>query len=205
VYDEAWWDERYRSAPALWSGRPNEVLVAAVADLPPGRALDAGAGEGADAVWLAGQGWRVTAVDLSSVALARGARAAEEHGLAPLIEWTPGDLTAWTPPATAFDLVSSFFLHLPAGTREPVLAGFAAAVVPGGTLLVVAHDRSDLDRGIRPHALPEYFASAGELAGLLDPAEWDVEVAEARPRRAVDHDGHELETADAVLRARRRP
>ncbi|RBY83049.1 SAM-dependent methyltransferase [Geodermatophilus sp. TF02-6] len=205
VHDQAWWDERYRSAPQLFSGSANAVLVAEVADLSPGRALDAGAGEGGDALWLAERGWQVTALDLSPVALGRGARAAEQRGLAERIEWRQADLTAEPPPATAYDLVTSSFLHPAAGVREEVLAGLAAAVVPGGTLLVVAHDPSDLARGIREHARPEYFAPAEELARLLDPAEWEVQVAEARLRTARGHEGDVQEVADAVLRARRRP
>ena len=96
---ETFWDERYRSQHRVWSGRPGEVLVELTSDLPAGRALDAGCGEGADAVWLAGRGWRVTAVDLSSVALARGAEeaAALGNGLADRIEWVHADLTTWSP------------------------------------------------------------------------------------------------------------
>ncbi|WP_448623599.1 FAD-dependent oxidoreductase [Geodermatophilus sp. URMC 64] len=210
VHDRAWWDERYRSASGLWSGRPNDVLVAEAADLPPGRALDAGAGEGGDALWLAERGWRVTAVDLSEVALERGARAAEERGLGDRVEWRQADLAEEPPEAAAYDLVTSAFLHPPADVREKVIAGLAAAVAPGGTLLVVNHDPSDLALGIRQDARPEYFASAEELAALLDPAEWDIEVAEARPRAARGHEqhgheGHVHAVADAVLRARRRP
>jgi thioredoxin reductase/SAM-dependent methyltransferase len=204
VFDRAWWDERYRSAPELWSGRPNAVLVAEAADLPPGRALDAGSGEGGDALWLADRGWQVTAVDLSAVAVDRGARAAEERGLTARTVWRQADLTEWAPPAATFDLVCSSFLHLPAGTREPVLVGLAAAVVPGGTLLVVGHDHSDVHATVGRPDLPEFFASPEQLAALLDPAEWQVEVAEARPRRAVDPEGREVDIADAVLRARRR-
>ncbi|MGY1709536.1 class I SAM-dependent methyltransferase [Geodermatophilus sp. SYSU D00758] len=219
AYDRAWWEERYRSAPGLWSGRPGDVLVSEVADLPPGRALDAGAGEGGDALWLAGRGWQVTAVDLSVVALDRGARAAAERGLADRIEWRQADLAAEPPPPAAFDLVCSAYLHPPAAVRDAVLAGLAAAVVPGGTLLVVAHDPGELARGLRPEAPPDFFVSAEELAALLDPPEWEVQVAGARPRPARPHevdgagrhgpdghgpDGHGHGVADAVLRARRR-
>jgi SAM-dependent methyltransferase len=208
VHDRAWWEERYRSAPGLWSGRANDVLVTEATELPPGRALDAGAGEGGDALWLAERGWRVTAVDLSEVALERGARAAGERGLAGRIEWRPADLVAQPPEAGAYDLVTSAFLHPPADVRETVLRGLADAVAPGGTLLVVNHDPSDLALGIRTDARPEYFASPQELAAVLDPAEWDVQVAEARPRAARGHEGgHGGEVhhvADAVLRARRR-
>jgi thioredoxin reductase/SAM-dependent methyltransferase len=206
VHDRAWWEERYRASQHLWSGRVNDVLPVEVADLPPGRALDAGAGEGGDAVWLAERGWQVTALDLSQVAIDRGARAAGERGLADRITWRQADLAAEPPESGAYDLVSACFLHPPADVREKVVAGLAGAVAPGGTLLMVNHDPSDLDLGIRHDARPEYFATASELAALLDPAEWEIQVAEARPRTARGHEDHGGEVhhvADAVLRARR--
>jgi SAM-dependent methyltransferase len=204
VHDRAWWEERYRSAPGLWSGRANDALVAEVADLPPGRALDAGAGEGGDALWLAERGWRVTAVDLSEVALRRGARTAAERGLADRVEWRQADLTEQPPEPGAYDLVTAAFLHPPAEVRQQVVAALAAAVVPGGTLLLVNHDPSELADGAPRHARPSYFASAEEMAGLLDPAAWEVLVAERRPRAARGHEGDVHHVADAVLRARRR-
>jgi thioredoxin reductase/SAM-dependent methyltransferase len=206
VHDRAWWEERYRTAQHLWSGTVNDVLLEEVADLEPGRALDAGAGEGGDAVWLAERGWHVTALDLSQVAIDRGAQAAEERGLADRVTWRQSDLAEEPPEAGAYDLVSACFLHPPADVREKVVAGLAAAVAPGGTLLVVNHDPSDMALGIRHDARPEYFATAQELAALLDPSEWEVQVAEARPRTARGHENHGGEVhsvADAVLRARR--
>jgi thioredoxin reductase/SAM-dependent methyltransferase len=205
VHDRDWWEERYRSAPGLWSGRPNDVLVTEAAGLPPGRALDAGAGEGGDALWLAERGWQVTALDLSQVAIERGASAAAERGLAERVRWRQADLTDAPPEPAAYDLVTSAFLHPAAEVREKVLAGLAAAVAPGGTLLVVNHDPSDLHLGIRPDARPDYFATAQELAAVLDPAAWEVQVAERRPRSARGHEGGVHEVADAVLRARRVP
>src|SRR5919199_6185763 len=129
-FDEASWEERYGAAPALWSGRANPQLVAEAAGLTPGRALDAGAGEGGDALWLAGRGWRVTAVDLSEVALERGARAAAERGLADRVEWRQADLTQQPPEPGTYDLVTAAFLHPAADVRERVVAGLAAAVAP---------------------------------------------------------------------------
>jgi SAM-dependent methyltransferase len=204
VHDRTWWEERYRSAEHLWSGRANDFLVTEAVDLPPGRALDAGAGEGGDALWLAERGWQVTALDLSEVALERGARAAGERGLGDRVEWRQADLAEEPPEPAAYDLVASAFLHPPADVREKVLRGLADAVAPGGTLLVVNHDPSDLALGIRTDARPEYFASAQELAAVLDPAGWEVQVAEARPRDARAHEGGVHHVADAVLRARRR-
>ena len=196
-FDEASWEERYRIAPALWSGRANPQLVAEAADLSPGRALDAGSGEGGDALWLAGRGWRVTAVDFSTVALGRAAAEAVRLGIE--VDWVHADLTRWTPPAAAFDLVSAQYLHLPGDDRDPVIARLAAAVAPGGSLLVVGHRPSELHTGT-----PEMFFTAEQVAAPLDPAAWDVVVCEDRPRTAAGPAGRELPVADTVLRARRR-
>ncbi|MGR6963847.1 class I SAM-dependent methyltransferase [Geodermatophilus sp. URMC 61] len=196
-FDEASWEERYRTAPALWSGRANPQLVAEAAGLTPGRALDAGSGEGGDALWLAGRGWRVTAVDFSTVALARAAAAADRLGVE--VDRVHADLTRWTPPAGAFDLVSAQYLHLPAHDRDPAFARLAAAVAPGGSLLVVGHRPSELHTG-----MPEMFFAAEQVAATLDPADWDVVVCEDRPRTAAGPAGRELPVADTVLRARRR-
>lgn len=202
VWDRAWWDERYRSVPALFSGRPNAVLVAEAAELRPGTALDAGAGEGGDALWLADRGWRVDAVDISTVALERGAAEADRRGIADRITWQQADLVEWTP-ERAYDLVTTSFLHLPDGMRKPLYARLAAAVARGGTLVIAQHDPSDT--GIpRPHR-PELFATAPQLAADLDPAQWDVLVAETRSRQTTHpEDGREVTVRDAVLVARRR-
>ena len=142
--DEAFWDERYGSIDKLWSGNPNPQLVDQVSDLSPGTALDAGCGEGADAIWLAQRGWRVTAVDFSRVALERGAARALHVGaeVAERITWTHADLATWVPPVETFDLVSAHFMHFPREQREPLYRRLAASVAPAGTLLIVAHHPS---------------------------------------------------------------
>jgi SAM-dependent methyltransferase len=196
-FDEASWEERYRTAPALWSGRANPQLVAEAAGLHPGRALDAGSGEGGDALWLAGRGWRVTGVDFSTVALDRAAAEAGRLGVE--VEWVHADLTCWGPPTGAFDLVSAQYLHLPPHDLDPALARLAAAVAPGGSLLVVGHRPSELHTGPL-----EMFSSAQQVAATLDPAAWDVVVCEDRPRTAAGPSGHERPVADTVLLARRK-
>src|ERR1700741_4076142 len=115
MFDAAFWDARYSSAHALWSGNPNRQLVTEAAGLAPGTALDAGAGEGADAIWLAERGWQVTAVDVSGVALGRAADHAAKAGdeVAARIRWQREDLREWIPPERAYDLVTSQYLHLP--------------------------------------------------------------------------------------------
>lgn len=138
--DPEFWDERYGRSERIWSGNPNVALVRQAADLTPGRALDLGCGEGADAVWLARQGWQVTAVDVSQVALARAAGHAAEAGLAQRIVFAQHDLAADFP-AGRFDLVSAQFLYSATGNeaRETMLRHAAAAVAPGGVLLVEGH------------------------------------------------------------------
>jgi SAM-dependent methyltransferase len=204
LFDEEYWEERYRTAPAVWSGEPNRQLVAEAAELPPGTALDAGSGEGGDAVWLARRGWRVTAVDFARTALDRGAQAAQGAGVADRIEWVRADLLSWTPPER-YDLVSAQFFHLAPPERATVFATLAGAVAPGGRLLLVGHDVSDLDSGAhRPHA-PERFFTAAEVAASLDPAEWDVVTSTTRRRPALEHEAehHGVTVADTVLVARR--
>ncbi len=137
--DRGSYDELYRSAPAVWSGRPNRQLVVEGSVLPPGTALDAGCGEGADALWLAERGWRVTAVDFSTVALDRGAVRARERGLDDRITWLHADLDAWTPAEGRFDLVTAHYLHSRGADRPALFRRLAAVVAPGGTLLVVGH------------------------------------------------------------------
>ncbi|HWE60307.1 MAG TPA: class I SAM-dependent methyltransferase [Chloroflexota bacterium] len=205
-WSQDFWDERYRSRDALWSGNPNPQLVAEAADLAPGTALDAGCGEGADAIWLAERGWRVTAVDVSTVALERGAARAREVGaeVARRINWLHQDLTAWAPAEASHDLVSAqFFLHLPKEPRASIFRALAAAVAPGGTLLIVGHHPSDLHVIPRPPR-PELFFTAPELADLLDPHRWDIIVSASRGRSATHPDGRTVTIHDAVLRAQRR-
>ena len=204
LFDEDYWEERYRTAAAVWSGEPNRQLVAEAADLPPGTALDAGSGEGGDAVWLAGRGWRVTAVDFAATALERGARAAADAGVGDRIQWVKADLLSWTPPER-YDLVSAQFFHLAPPERDVVFGRLAGAVAPGGRLLLVGHDVSDLETGAhRPHA-PERFFVAAEVAASLDAGEWEVVTAATRRRPALDHEAeHGVTVADTVLVARRR-
>lgn len=197
-HGEQAWDERYRTKPEIWSGNPNAALVAEAADLKPGTALDAGAGEGGDALWLAAQGWTVTAADISSVALDRAAKLASERGLA--ITWLHADLAKAPVPGT-YDLVTAHFLHIPKAEQQALFRHLAAAVAPGGTLLVVGHDLSDMAKMPRPD-LAEYGWKADEVAATLGDG-WSIEAAEARPRQASGPDGDEITIHDAILRARR--
>ena len=195
--DQASWEDRYREAAALWSGRVNPPLVEEVSGLAPGRALDVGCGEGGDVLWLAGQGWQATGLDWSSVALDRAAEHAAAAGLTDRVTWVQGDVESWQPPEASFDLVTAHFLHPTAEQLPGVLTRLATAVAPGGTLLWVGHPLVE-EAAARWGA--DRFARAEEVAALLDPVDWEVLVAAHRPR--PDGEGHH--GADEVLRARRR-
>jgi len=205
-FDQAFWDERYRSKDALWSGEPNPHLVEEAADLPPGEALDIGAGEGADAIWLAERGWRVTGVDISAIAIERASGQATRAGvdIAARISWLQHDLLAWEPPPDRFDLVSSQYLHLPSAPRQLLFDHLAAAVAPGGTLLIVGHHPSDMETTVRRPRLPDLFFTGDDIARRLDTGAWEVVTNAAAPRQVTDPDGRAVTVHDTVLCARRR-
>jgi 2-polyprenyl-3-methyl-5-hydroxy-6-metoxy-1,4-benzoquinol methylase len=200
-YTQEFWDQRYGSADRIWSGQPNAQLVANVADLPAGEALDVGSGEGADAIWLASKGWRVTAVDVSAVALERAARQAASFGdqVASRITWEQRDMLSWDPGRARFDLVSAQFMHLPRPAQDEMHTRLAAAVRPGGTLLIVGHLHDELHAHIAPR-----FRPAEDIAATLDPADFQVLVATAVERSGSGPDGEPVTLSDTILRAARR-
>lgn len=203
--DRESYDELYRSTPAVWSGRPNRQLVVEAADLAPGSALDAGSGEGGDALWLAERGWRITAVDFSPVALERGAAHARAGGLADRIEWRHEDLDVWTPPEGRFDLVTAHYLHATWSDRPGMFRRLANAVAPGGTLLVVGHLLGE-DWGHGQHQAhdPGVLYTAEDVASQLDPQEWRGVVTETRERSPEAASRTANHAPDTVLVARRR-
>jgi 2-polyprenyl-3-methyl-5-hydroxy-6-metoxy-1,4-benzoquinol methylase len=205
-FSQEFWDARYRSAERLWSGRPNAQLVAQASGLPPGEALDAGCGEGADAIWLASRGWTVTAADVSAVALERAAAHAEALGeqVAGRISWRHEDLYSWDPGPQRYDLVSAQFMHLPGPALAAMHYRLAAAVRPGGTLLVVTHHPDDLHANVGRTGPPDMFPSVDQLAEALDPGRWEILVASAIERPATDLDGRPVTVKDTVMRAVRR-
>jgi SAM-dependent methyltransferase len=200
------WDARYGSADRIWSGNPNPRLVEQVTGIAPGTALDVGCGEGADAIWLAARGWHVTAIDVSTVALDRAAERAAEAGaeVADRVIWQQADILSWDPAPLRFDLVSAQFMQLPTPARESLHRRLAAAVRPGGTLLIVGHHPSDMETSVgRPH-LPDFFFTADQIAAALEPDDWEIIVAAAPERQTLDPDGRPVTIRDAVLHAVRR-
>lgn len=198
--DEDFWNTRYRESERIWSGAPNVQLVAEATGLRAGDALDAGCGEGADALWLAGRGWTVTAVDFAQVALDKGEAEGLGQGLGERITWICEDLVAWKP-AAEFSLVSAQFFHLPPTSRESALRNLAGAVVTGGSLLVVGHGRSDLamPSGRLRHA--EVLFDPRDIEEILEPTDWHIAVSESRRRTVDGPDGEPFTHTDTVVRA----
>lgn len=160
------WDERYAAAPLVWSAGPNALFAALTEDLPPGTALDLAAGEGRTALWLAGRGWTVTAVDFSGVALGKGRTLADRTGLA--VDWVQADVTDPSAVAGTYDLVALLYLHLVEDEIRAVLRRAAAAVAPGGRLVLIGHDRDNLAYGTGGPQDPDILYTTGLLASSLD-------------------------------------
>lgn len=192
------WDERYATKELLWGAEPNRFLVEETAGLAPGRALDLAAGHGRNAVWLAEQGWRVTAVDFSEVGLTKARELAADRGVE--VDWVAADLNDYEPEPDAFDLVVILYLQLPEAELTPILRRAAGALAPGGTVIVVSHDRRNLTDGAGGPQDPDVLATPESLATPL-PVVW-VQRAE-RVARPVTIDGVERTAVDALVRARR--
>ena len=199
-FDRTYWEDHYRShgrGPGT-GAPPNPHLVAQVSGLAPGRALDAGAGTGAEARWLAGQGWQVTAADISRSAL-DAARERTDPVTAERITWVRADLTE-EDPGSGFDLVCSHYAH-PAGDPRVLFSRLASAVAPGGLLFIVGHDRTGDHR--HDGSLEHTRVSADRIAQSLDGGEWEVLVNASRSRETA-RSGHRAPLHDSVLAARRR-
>jgi SAM-dependent methyltransferase len=195
------WDARYGERDgAMWSGRPNGRLVAEVVGLTPGRALDVGCGEGADAIWLAQHGWSVTAIDVSEVAIRRAREAS--HRADGSVEWICGDVLQTPVPAGSFDLLSMQYPALPKAAGEAAVRRLLDTVRPGRLLLAVYHDLDDehLEHTKSRGVDPADYVGADDLGRLLGD-DFAVELHAVEPR--IDPPPDTPHIADVVLRARR--
>ena len=204
LFTQATWDARYAESDRIWSGRPNPRLVEQVTGLAPGTALDVGAGEGADAVWLARQGWQVTAMDISEVALGRTEAHAREADVADRVTTLHHDVLGDAPLPGGFDLVSAQYLHPPAERFAEIIGVLGGAVLPGGLLLVVGHHPDDVTSGVRSgHGHPELLFTPDQVVAALPSGAWDVRVAEAQTRTTDSAEGP-VTVTDTVVAAVRR-
>lgn len=195
------WEARYADSDRIWSGRPNATLVALVGELPPARALDLGAGEGADALWLAALGWRVTGLDLSATALVRAREAAAAQGVD--VVFVQADLAGEWPVTGPFELVTASFLHsMVEFPRLDVLRHAASVVAPGGHFAVVSHAAPPpwASGDEHRHGTMHLMGPKEEFEALaLDPAEWTPRVVDTRERSVIAPDGGDATLVDGVL------
>ncbi|HMQ24520.1 MAG TPA: class I SAM-dependent methyltransferase [Acidimicrobiales bacterium] len=202
--DAADWDRRYDGAGYVWEIEPNRFVAEQVLPLAPGRALDLGAGEGRNAVWLATRGWDATAVDFSTVGVEKAARLAADHDVS--VRTVVADALTYEVGACAWDLVLLSYLQLPTDERLAVVRRAAAGVAPGGTLLVIAHDRTNLERGYGGPQDPDVLYDVDETVAAIAGADGeDLEpVVRTVVGRLVTKDDGEHVALDTLVVARRR-
>jgi len=193
-----YWDRKYAAAESLWSARPNRFLVAEVAELEPGRALDLACGEGQNSCWLATLGWKITGVDFSEVAIARARERADRERLA--AEFVCADLGDYVPEPSAFDLVLVFYLQIPAIERGRILERAVSALDHGGTFLLVGHDLTNMTDGVGGPQDPDLLYTPDDIVHELLGLEIEIEKAERVLRTVGDADRSAI---DALVRARR--
>ncbi len=196
TFDRGFWEGRWsqvlREHADVVARRPPNAYLTSL-DLPPGTALDAGCGHGAETLWLAGRGWHVTAVDFSAAALTHARAAAEAAGVADRVDWVEGDLGVWAPEQARYDLVVCLYVHV-AGSVTEMVRRMAQGVAPGGALLLVGHQPVDPVTGEATAAAGQVQVSVADAVGALDG--WEFVVAEERPRATGGG-------VDAVIRARK--
>ncbi len=205
-FDKDYWESHWQQARGRVDGHdsvPHPHLATETVGLVPGTALDAGCGEGAEAVWLAAQGWQVTAADISSEVLARARERATESAGFDRVEWVEADLSVWEPDRR-FDLVTTHYAH-PAMPQLAFYERLSDWVAPGGTLLIVGHLHTS-DGATHGHGQPPEEASvtADSVAARLDTAEWDVVTADEHVRPLGNRSGAVTTLHDVVVRATRR-
>jgi thioredoxin reductase len=197
------WDAQYAARDRKWSGDPNPHLVDVAAALTPGRALDVGSGEGADALWLASRGWMVTGIDISPIATGRARQSAVAAGLDQQVDFVVADFEAWAAATQGvFDLVSIQFLHLESLKRDRMIELAATLVADGGTIVVAGHDLVGTElRHAHPSGTADIYFSIDQVRELLPGPHWNVRTAQI-VERGTGERGHHV--ADVVITAVRR-
>lgn len=217
-FDKEYWEQHWQQGSAdgsrsMGGNPPNPYLAREIGELVPGTALDAGCGAGAEAIWLASRGWRVTAADISSEALARAAERATAGGASKRLQWVEADLSVWNP-GTRFDLVMTHYAH-PAMPQLEFYDRIARWVEPGGTLLIVGHLHThnatgddghshSHSHGSGHHPPSEASATAAAITARLDETTWQIVTAEECHRTLTGHRGAQVPLNDVVVRATRR-
>ncbi|GAB2746130.1 class I SAM-dependent methyltransferase [Nocardioides pakistanensis] len=187
------WDRRYADTELVWSSRPNQFVESELADLSPGRAIDVAAGEGRNSIWLAERGWRVTALDFSQAGLDKGRAllAHHERGADLDIDWVRADAVRDDLGEGRYDLAVIAYLQLPAEERRTAVRRAFGSLRDGGTLLVVAHDSSNLTEGTGGPQHPDVLFTAEDVLADLDGERFEVVRAERVGREAPAPEGAE--------------
>jgi SAM-dependent methyltransferase len=194
---QAHWNDRYDTKGFVFGAAPNEFVAASLGDMPPGKVLDLGSGQGRNAVWLAAQGHEVTAVDFSAVATDQARQLAAEAGVD--VTFLTADILEWEPEPGVYDLVLLSYIQLPETTRRQVHAKAIRALAPGGVVFVIAHHADNLEHGIGGPQYPEVLFTEDDLAA--DFAGLTVDRLE-RVIRRVDREDLSGEAIDVLLLAR---
>ena len=192
------WDTRYATAELIWSAQPNQFVVEEFAVLTPGRALDLGCGEGRNAIWLAAQGWQTTGVDFSPVGIDKGRRIASSAGAQ--VDWVVADLREHQPAAGGYDAVLLAYLHLPQADLRVVLGRAGQALAPGGTLVVIGHDRDNLDGGVGGPQDAELLYTPDLITAALTGLRITRADRVRRPVTTADGDRHAVDTVVRAVR-----
>lgn len=205
-FGKDFWEDHWRRKPgtpheASVVRAPNPYLRRETGELIRGSALDAGCGEGAEAIWLASEGWQVTAVDISRTALDRAEDRAVRAGVADQVSWVEVDLGTWDP-GRQFHLVTSHYAH-PAMPQLDFYSRISTWVKPGGTLLLVGHLHAPDAEGHGHHSPRDVSVTADEIVARLDATEWRIETAEEASRVVSKHGGQDITLHDVVVRATR--
>jgi SAM-dependent methyltransferase len=195
------WNARYASTELVWGTDPNRFVAAELEGTArPGRALDLACGEGRNSIWLAARGWRVTGVDFSDVAIERARQIASSRGVD--VEWLVADLASWQPDQGAYDLVLIAYLQLPTDALRRVVTHAAAALAPGGELLMIGHARDNLAGGYGGPKDPAVLWTPAETAEMLRAAGLRIERCEHVDRPVASPEGPRV-AIDVLARARR--
>ena len=189
------WNDRYASKELIWSAGPNELFASEVSSLQPGKALDVACGEGRNAIWLAEEGWDVTAIDFSDVGVNKGNQIAEKRGVS--LTWIAEDVSTWNLTDEEYDLVAVLYLHTGEAERKLWLPNVLDAVKPSGTFIYIGHDPGNIDHGVGGPQDPALLPSVDEITHAMEA--FQIEAAKVIERPVLDEPGHGKELKGIAL------